>query len=249
MAQSNLLSFVKPIKTTTDNNTEQLLKHGTGAKHDGVSFVDTQGRRYRGLTDRLRKCFYDDYKPVKRKSGYSSMLNGTRVHRQLYHTIHCTTTAKCDCKVKTRKLSKLTEDALRIMKEELDITPVDSEVPILCKDGNLCTSLDIIGYRWKGTPKQRSTIVSIKTGYEIGCDHSKTTMNPPYHNVKSSPRNHNQLQALAEKLILEKQYNMMFPEYWIIYLCKSKPSTWEPLAKWLGDKKTQDLFYEFLCKQ
>jgi hypothetical protein len=112
--------------------------------------------------------------------------------------------------------------------------------------------LDIIGYRYKGTKGQSSAIISIKTGYSIGGNNAgrlSLSLDYPFTSVKSTPKNHNQLQSLGEYMILKEEYDLRFPQYFILYLENDiKDCTYEPPADWwANDVKAQRTFYEVLC--
>lgn len=206
-----------------------------GIKQDGKAF-EYKGRKYGGMLAVLHRKFNPNLHKVIRKKGFSGIINGTRIHRQIYHTIMCKD--KCDCKVKTnpKKLNELTKQAFDYM-EFLHITPIASEIPILCKEGNFCTRLDVIGYRWKGTPQQESTIISIKTGYEIGFGRDvDERMEKPFKELSATEQNNNQLQGFSERMILENEYNLKFNSYFIFYLSKYK-SKIEEAINWNKKKE------------
>lgn len=196
-----------------------------------------------GLTKLIRRKFYPDsisFKKSKRKSGGiggNGKSNGTRVHRQIYHMVVCLGKRNCDCEIKTnpKRLNILTTQAFSVFKN-LEFTPLNAEIIILSKIGKFCTQLDVIGNRFHGTPKQRSTIISIKTGYSTEYDKCKgnSRMNAPLDFLLSTARNHNQLQGMLERYILRHEYGITFDDYFIVYLGHSQ--TGEPhveeLDKW-----------------
>jgi len=218
-----------------------------------------------GLWPRLARNFFPFHEAVCRRSGTSSKEVGIRVHRQIYHVIHCIGYEKfkigdyqiieCNCVVKTnpKRLNKLTLQAFEKM-DSLGITPEDAEVPIYC-NGGFCTKLDVVGYRWKGTRRQTSTIISIKTGYTIGYDRDSrgSVFYEPFEDLKCTSKNKNQLQALAELCILKYDYGMTFEDYFIFYLGKVQDDDGnaeclvEPLE--LGkDDHLKLMFYTALCR-
>jgi hypothetical protein len=240
------------IETELDTACDQLLSRPTtksllndNNSPDGPIALDRV--TYPGLISTIRKKFYPGYEKVERHSGTSSIDTGIRVHRQLYHSIECT--KQCNCQVKTnmKRLNAMTLNALRKF-EELHFTPVAAEVPILCKVWNVGTRLDVVGYLWKGTPRQTSCVVSIKTGYSSGRNRSRGDyLMKPLDRVKSNEQNHNQLQSLCEHCILRFEYELIFKRYFIIYLHKEyeQVEVEEP-AEWWGDNKMKRSVFDHL---
>jgi hypothetical protein len=244
------------IETQLDTTCDQLMLHPiTGlllkdnSSPDGPITCD--GITYPGLISTIHKKFYPSYERVERHQGTSSIDTGIRVHRQLYHSIECTSKKQCNCQVKTsmKRLNAMTLNAIRKF-DELHFTPMAAEVPILCKQWNVGTRLDVVGYLWKGTPRQTSCIISIKTGYSSGRNRSKGDhLSKPLDRVKSNEQNHNQLQSLCEHCILRFEYDLIFKRYFIIYLHKEyeQVEVEEP-ADWWGDNKTKRSVFDYLIK-
>lgn len=171
---------------------------------------DGSVRTYEGITRPLMRLFYPTFKGIsKNRTGRSSRTIGSRVHRQLFHTIECKRRGMCLCKTKTRKLNKYTVQALDKLKE-LDLTPECAEIPIVSHSSRTATRIDMICTRWKGSQGlERSVIVSIKTGYHCGgfdVDKLNQILESPLAHVRSTPRNHNQLQACCELAIIREDY-------------------------------------------
>jgi hypothetical protein len=239
----------------SDRNCELLLQHPLTVEllkeeDNNNGPVVHRGRTLPGLTNKLRSTFYPDYTPVGRKEGESGIKKGIMVHRQLYHMIECIKRNECRCDTKTspNRLNIMTKNAFTKF-EEIHFTPIASEVPVVCSDWGLGTRLDIVGYLWHGTKKQTSCIVSIKTGYNIGknTQRHEQTLEVPYSSVKSTPSNHNQLQALAEHTLVKLYYEISFRRYIILYLHKDydKVEVHEP-ASWWGDNSVKRRFYDAL---
>lgn len=252
--QTTMESFV--IKQF-DDKTDQLLNHPltlsiTCKKSLFIIQKGTQQLKCGGLLNKLKKKFYSDYVTPARCWTLSNVDTGIRVHRQVYHLVHCKKYGYCKCEVKTNELhlNFMTTEAFRLM-EEIEFTPIDSEVCIFSKTGHFGTKLDVIGYRWKGTDKQISTIISLKTGKSSSTNRFDGVhyLSKPYSNVKSTTRNHNQLQALSEVTILDKEYGLKFKSYFIFYLMHDGTSFYEQDDSWWGDLKVRDEFYELLCKR
>jgi hypothetical protein len=220
--------------------------------NQNTGYVKYRDKVYNGILKRLAERYYSDYSLVERKRGGSSIEQGIRIHRQLYHTIHCAKICECDCEIKTIKLSQMTLNAQQKFKE-IDFTPEDAEVPVLCSQWNLATKLDIVGYLWKGTNRQASCIVSIKTGYNIGRTQNRhrQTLEEPLNHIPSTPQNHHQLQGLAELCIVRKCYGLPIKYYKIIYLSNDYKDTFvEDPSDWWGDNRFKDqVFFESMISK
>lgn len=218
-----------------------------------------QKRMMGGLTKLIRRRFYPDAPEFKKKKHNNNRriiasrgkTTGTRVHRQIYHMIVCVKLKSCDCKIKTnpKKLNVLTKQAFQVFKQ-LEFTPLDAEVMILSETARFCTQLDVIGYKWYGTSKQRSVIISIKTGYSDNFDKSKGNkmMLEPLNSLLSTAQNHNQLQGMLERYILKKEYGVHFDDYYIIYLGHKKDGSAhiETLAPWCTSEDMCEKVYSSL---
>jgi hypothetical protein len=96
----------------------------------------------------------------------------------------------------------MTKQALSLL-ESLEITIEDAEIPIVSFEAGICTWIDQIGYRWKGTPSQRSVMIEIKTGYSGATDLTKDSI---------------RYQICAEAVVLKKEYGIRFDDYLVLYL-------------------------------
>lgn len=208
------------------------------------------GKLYNGLTKRLKSTFHPQSSISKqsriRNPSGSSIVTGNRVHRLLYHQYHCKKSECCDCGlIQPNRKNEFVENAKRILAEEkIDIE--DCEVPVLYEKAMIGTCLDMIGYISKGTKGQKSLIVSIKTGYGSGYDRDSEGWNMqfPFTDVKSSSKEHNQLQGFAEYTILQKDYGLKFDEYRILYLSKDyKECRIERPEDWWNKRNIQDGFF------
>lgn len=247
--------FKKP--TTVDHVTALLNDERThNIRQEGNTFIVYEKERMGGFTRPMRKKFFPDYEEVKkRRSTRSGKKTGERVHRQVYHMIECVGRkgGNCDCTVKTnpKKLNKWTVQCLDKLKS-LEITPAAAEVPIFSKRGRRCTKLDLVGWRWKGKPQQRSLVISLKTGYSscYDVDRLGQRMKPPLDDIPSIPKNHNQLQGLLEYATLDEEYKLRFDDYLILYLGHGddgKVKT-EYLDDWCMSESTRRDAYSEFCK-
>jgi hypothetical protein len=188
-------------------------------------------RMYKGMTKRIRKLFYPTFtvSERKRKRGTSSIDTGNRVHRQIYHMIECTK-GKCTCTTRTNpnRLHKFTKQFFAACKR-MEITPMASEVCLLCEQGGFCTRLDAVGYRYKGTPQQRSVIISIKTGYSGGLDiaGSVNKLLEPLDSLDNTSRTHAFLQCAMEREILKREYEIEFDDAIVFFLGQGNGSQCE----------------------
>lgn len=212
-----------------------------------------KGKKYGGITKPLRKKFYrhHDENSMRSKYSNSNREKGTLVHRHVYHAVHCVTINRCECTIKTptRKINKFAKQALDTMKA-YNITPIDSEVPIISNKMNLGTSIDVVGMinNPHDNTKSRPVIISLKTGYRNTMN-TKTfeNMSSPVSHLDNSPYNHHQLQGLVERYILKKEYNMQIDDYFIFYLGNEigtnecKPYK---LESWCFDDKLCDKIFE-----
>jgi hypothetical protein len=206
------------------------------------------GKIYPGLTKRLKTIFHPESK-VERKASSdpgSSIKNGTRVHRLLYHHYHCNQSEYCDCGLlHADQKNPFVENAKKLIESE-KLTVVDCEIPIYSASASLCTCLDMIGYRNKGSVAEKSVIISIKTGYGSGYDRDAKgwKMHAPFKDIKSSSKQHNQLQGFAEYNILKRDYNLCFDEYLILYLSKDESNCRVEISEsWWRSKPTEDDFF------
>ena len=236
-----------------------LREHATTQRlSQGVGPVREQGRHpMKGLTRPLRERFFPHYVGVqKRKSKGSSRVVGDKVHAQIHHRIECmrpgNTKEDCRCATKPRRnrWHRFTKQAFDVF-ARLELTPAAAEVPILSKRGGFATRLDVIAYRWKGDPvKQRSVILSIKTGYTTGraVNRHGQTMEAPLHEVPCTPENHNQLQALCEMHTLETEYDIHFDDYILLYLGQNNRLGYhtEGLRPWTRAKSLRNKVFERL---
>ena len=249
---------------TKTNAVESLLNHEwtKQLKYDGVSFVwnreGDQPIRMKGITMLTKSRFYPYYSPIRNKKGVSSKQTGTRVHRQIYHMIECVKKRKGECicvgvKTSANRLHRWTQQALDQF-STLEIEPDACEIPIMCLHANKCTAIDVIGTMCRGKPSEKSVHISIKTGYQKDYDTNSQSsrMREPLGKVLSSPQNHNLLQLLIEKMILEKEYQIIFDEYIIIYLGHydfDKPRV-EYLKEsiWCKNTEISSRVYDEFCK-
>jgi hypothetical protein len=254
MVQKTMDEF---YKKDVDDMIDRLLQHPLSLSITSVGsmFSIQLGQVKRscgGLLRVLERRFYHNHPTPDRWNTYSSKGVGIMVHRQLYHTIHCKKHEVCDCDTKTRdnNLNFMTKEAYRLMSEK-GFTPVDSEVRIFCKRAHCGTKLDVVGYLHKGTKKQTSCVISIKTGKSSSVDRTDGIhyLAYPYEKIKSTTRNHNRLQALAELMILESEYGFKIKSYYIFHLRADGTSFAEEPDVWWGDKTTRLAFYNEMCKK
>lgn len=212
------------IDLTSDNDITNILTHKntilTSYSHKEKSFIHN-GIKCNGMTYLTKKIFYNHHETSKNistlKSRRSSKLKGTMIHRHIYHIIHCK--SKCVCyPIKTRKLNKIAVDAISIMKRH-GIKLIDAEIPIYSNILKSATSLDVIGSIIKDDI-ERPVVVSIKTGYNdvLFKDKTITNMDNPLTLIDNNPYNHHQLQALFERMILKKEYDITVDDFYILYL-------------------------------
>ena len=225
MKQQSILNYIQTEKKTL-NPIQRLMSDDRTQKihHNGSKFIySSEQTKMTGITRMLKKIFYSNYKPIKSKRSKRSNIDiGNKVHRQIYHMVHCLQNQnKCNCTIRTscKKLHKYTLQALQVFKD-LEFTCKASEVPIISEENKICTQIDLLGYRWYEQKNERSVHISIKTGYGPNYDINRLEqyLSSPLQEVLSTPRNHNRLQLLCERLILEKEYNIYFDDYIIIYL-------------------------------
>ena len=243
MVQKNRIDPVKEL--LKDYRTTSILGCERGFIH--------KGKLYKGLTRKLKKAFHPQSKisvknRIKTPSG-SSIENGTRVHRLLYHHFHCKKSEYCDCGIsQPNRKNEFVENAKKkLIEEKIDIE--ECEIPILSEKLSIATCLDMIGYISKNTKGQKSVIISIKTGYGPGYnrDSEGWNMQFPFKDLKSCSKEHNQLQGFAESEILHKDYNLKFDEYLILYLSKDlKDCKIERSEDWWNKKSIQEDFYNCL---
>lgn len=235
----------KKYKVKT-NAVELLLLHPLTSEIslDDVMFVwknskDGTIRHLEGITKTLKACFYPDYKAATNNRSTSSKNVGSKVHRQIYHMVECIEKrgGNCTCngtKIYKNRLHRWTKQALNEL-AKLNITLVACEVPILCKRAERCTAIDAVGLMWKGTDKEKSVHISFKTGYKVGYDVNTLGqfMQPPFANIVSTPKNHNELQLWMEKMILDIEYGITFDMHIIMYLGHGDND--EALIEYLGN--------------
>ncbi len=261
MTQESISRF---FTAKSEGLVQELLEHPRTQRitQDPESFAfivrSEQGyeapQKMSGLFTQLKRRLYParvTAGQIKRKKGTSGRANGTLVHRQIHHLITCEKEGNtCDCTIKTnkRRLNKYTV-ALFDKLKSLEIEPLATEVPILCKRGGFCTRLDMVGAR-NGIP----VIISLKTGYSVGYnrDSRGTVFERPFQSIKATSQNINQLQACSEHQILKREYGLAFPEYKILYMGKSDKelvSVEEPAKWWWNtDSETLDAFYQQLTQ-
>jgi hypothetical protein len=229
----------KRAKTQARNAVQELLTHPLTKEIELGEHTFTwkqpgqEPKQMFGVTKPLAKKFYPDY-DAPCSSSYSTASGketGTRVHRQIFHMVECVKrrSGACICKgtrTHQSRLHRWTKQALDEFKR-LDITPEAAEIPILSKTAEHCTAIDVIGTRYKGTPREKTVHLSMKTGYKVGYDDNKTKkkMHVPLNETISAPKYHNMLQILIEKMILEVEYGIVFDEHIIVYLGKGEFDT------------------------
>jgi len=183
-----------------------------------------------GLTRLIKQLFFSGYTAPKswktEEFDFGSSLEiGVRVHRQLHHIFTCEKLQQCDCKTKTHasRLNKKTLAAKKFL-QDYEIVCEQTEIPIVSTAADCCTSLDMIGTKFKNTKNARSVIISWKTGYCIDYDKnpSEEGLSHPFEKYQSTPQHHNQIQAILEYKILREEYNIKFDDYYIVYLRHSK---------------------------
>jgi len=252
------VSVVSAVDLLLEHPTTKKLSLDTNAGY-GFLFTETgkEPVHLYGITDEIKRVFNPNYVIPGCKSGKSAIKTGSTVHYQLYHMIECEQKRKGNCictgkKTHKGRLHKLTVQALDKY-AELEITVEACEVIIMSKGAERATAIDAIGKRWKGTPNERSVEISIKTGYRVGYDTNLTGkhMVYPLDSLVSCPKNHNNLQLLIEKMILEVDYNIRFDDYLTIYLGKSVDGSAEiEYLKCLTENHKLDLdVYRVFCEE
>lgn len=256
MAQTNIMKHL--VNKTPDVKTEMFVnlskKFEVSNRDGGGYFIGkAKDKILGGLSKKMKRTFYPEREDTNRKRGSSSLQGGERVHRQIYHMIHCKKLASCDCKVKTNesRLNQLTINAFKKMKE-IEFTPIDAEVPLLSLKSNFCTRVDVVGYLWKGTERQTSCFIELKTGYsqQWKRDGKKSYFLAPLNEVYASSRNINQLQTACCHSVLSEEHKINFPSCFVLYLKKeySECSVENPADWWWKDKKKTIEIFDKLCK-
>lgn len=236
--QMRIQAYFAPDRPSSIIPIEALVR----ASHDTLSQQqfgkEGVGRFYRRKGDQrewLRalwksiKARYFTYTPPPSMRDYqrrtSSIQQGLRVHRQLYHATMCCIphataplpllsprSQHCICTdKKTRKWNQLTLDALQLFSEH-SLVPRASE--LIIAHGPIATRLDVLCER-----NGAFVCVSIKTGYSSDLYRNPgIKMRAPLDRLNDSPQNRNQLQALVEVCILREEYHIDLEDYWILYL-------------------------------
>jgi hypothetical protein len=244
------------VNSILDTKTEDFVKlsktFGVVNRDGGGYFVGKEKKIMGGLIKKMKRTFYPLRQETLRKRGTSSTTGGVRVHRQIYHIIHCIQSGICNCDVKTNvnRLNELTKNTLKKLKE-LEFTAIDAEVPLLSEKSNFCTRLDLIGYLWKGTEKQTSCFIELKTGYEKQWkrDGKGYYFLDPLQKVYASSRNINQLQAACCHSVMSEEYNFNFQRCIVLYINKEYKDCFaeEPLDWWWKNKKIGSEIYQKMC--
>jgi hypothetical protein len=244
--QTTLVKRKDPIpQLLKDRRTKNIHGCEHGYVHDGKIYV--------GLTRKLKRIFHPQSKINKKKNNSgSSIQNGNRIHRLLYHEYHCTKSEYCDCGIaQPNRNNSFVKNAKKIIESE-NITIIECEIPIVSENAQTATALDMIGYSNKGKANEKSVIISIKTGYEIGYekDSKGWMMQGPFKDIKSNSKQHNQLQGFAEYNILKKDYGLTFDEYIILYLAREEDKCKiERSEDWWKEKEKQDSFFTYMKSQ
>ena len=129
---------IKGLSTITKHRLNQNLIHK--GVEGPVAWKRKDGKviPYPGITAKIKKKLYPKYKSG---IGTSDRHTGTRVHRQIYHSIECKDECKCD--VKTRKYNKMVKQAYSLMKHH-HLEPIASEVPLISHTMHVATRLDLV---------------------------------------------------------------------------------------------------------
>lgn len=236
-------SMLKFFSSSDSNpkSSKELIRHSNG---DSVVFVedhfcvlDSEKKlvTWCGLTDVIKDIFFRDYSTPnnqwKRKRFVRSGKEiGTRVHRQIHHMHTCIPKENCNCITKTspKRLNSKTRMAMKFLKD-YEITCDATEFSIISRASKCCTNVDMIGRRWVGTPQEKSVLISWKTGYQMDYDKNKKgqMLSEPLENYSSSPKHHNQLQAILEYEIISREYELNFDDYFVVYLEHKSKDTYE----------------------
>lgn len=227
----------------------RLMQHPTtlgcfGSPQGPVYWFNSRTKKkmsYRGITAPLHKRFYSKYAVTKKpRNGRSSKETGTRVHRHIYHAVHCKEYCKCDKKM--IKMHAYAKQALKCL-AEMAMTPVACEVPVVSHIAFKSTRLDMICERWADDANaKRSVVISVKTGYR-GASSRKNLddlmFDAPLDAVPCTLENQDHLQGCCELAMLRRDEGIEFDDYRILYLGETE-ARMEPLAKWAMSHANQD---------
>lgn len=216
--------YANPVNMLLDHPLTSMITNDQETSIFVLCGSDGKTENFQGITRSIKECFFPDYEfPVHRR-GKSSKKIGEKVHRQICHQVECIERRLGECVCiggppNYRKVHPWAQQAFDCMRQ-MNIEPMACEIPILSQRAQRCTRIDAIGIRRLGEPSQSTVHISFKTGYDVSYDVNSLgqKMKSPLNNIISSPKNHNKLQLLIEKMILKVEYGIEFDEHIIMYL-------------------------------
>ncbi len=242
---SKLINNERNGRITHYNRSFKIIAHDSNDKkiypglHSFIKmryFPDTNEQ----FPDKNRKCIKYFPSKIKRSCELYGKDHGLLVHSQIELFIE----NNFILLNAPNYIDKCTERILNVF-EEMNWLPICSEFMIFDEDLKVATSIDVLVF---DTKNQKLILIELKTGYE--CENYGPLPNDEYFHgkvmkcVKNCPYNRHAIQVLYMKLILEKKYDTVIDDCFII-LTRSKHRDTQliPLPDWTKDKKFVESIY------